>query len=474
MDAGQSLFERARLLTELGRNEEAKLAYIKLLTRSPEHFGALNNLGALLHEMGYRTAARTAYAQAVARHPENPKGHVNFANALRETGDLMLARQHCEKALALAPEYAAAHQALSIVLSELGDEAMAARHRKVGFETQTVVELPYYGEGPPISLLLLVSAVGGNIPVRGLLDSRVFRTSVIYADYHDAEVPLPAHDLVFNAIGDADLCRPALEAAVRLMGHDDAPVLNLPAAVLRTGRVENASRLAHLPGVRTARTMSFPRAMLCDAKAASAIVHRGFVFPLLLRSPGFHTGRHFSYVEAANSLSTAASALPGSELLVIEYLAARDSDGNARKYRVMFVNGKIYPLHLAISNDWKVHYFTAGMADSAKHRAEDERFLIDMPGVIGPRGMAALESIRDALGLDYAGVDFGLDADGNILLFEANATMVVNPPDRDPRWNYRREAVGRIHAAVREMLVERIQPASHSRCGIRRAYLRCG
>jgi hypothetical protein len=35
-----------------------------------------------------------------------------------------------------------------------------------------------------------------------------------------------------------------------------------------------------------------------------------------------------------------------------------------------------------------------------------------------------------------------------ILLFEANATMVVEQPDKDPCWDYRSAAVERIHAAA--------------------------
>jgi hypothetical protein len=48
-----------------------------------------------------------------------------------------------------------------------------------------------------------------------------------------------------------------------------------------------------------------------------------------------------------------------------------------------------------------------------------------------------------------------LNAAGEILLFEANATMVVNPPEPDERWAYRRPAVERIYSAVRGMLMER-------------------
>jgi glutathione synthase/RimK-type ligase-like ATP-grasp enzyme len=357
--------------------------------------------------------------------------------------------------LAIAPDHAAAHQALAGILAELGDEEAAARHRRLGFEHRAAVTLPYRGNGTPISLLLLVSAVGGNVPMRHLIDDRTFQTSVIYADYWDEETPLPPHDVVFNAIGDADLCRPALESALRLLAHTDAPIMNLPQAVLPTGRSENATRLARLPGVVTARTMNVPRAMLCEPSAHQMLARAGIGFPFLLRAPGFHTGRHFRRVETQDELAAAVASIPGRDLIAIEYLDARGADGNARKYRVMFVDGKILPLHLAISADWKVHYFSAAMADSAEHRAEEQRFLQDMPGVLGARAMAALEHIRDALGLDYGGIDFGLSADGDVLLFEANATMVVNLPDSDARWDYRRDAVRQIHAAVRAMLASR-------------------
>src|ERR1019366_5531761 len=105
--------------------------------------------------------------------------------------------------------------------------------------------------------------------------------------------------------------------------------------------------------------------------------------------------------------------------------------------------------------NWKIHYVTADMADNAGHRAEEAKFLEDMPGVLGSRAMAALAEIQNVLGLDYAGIDFGLNADGDVLLFEANATMTVLSPDRDRRWDYRRAAVQRVEEAVRQMLVNK-------------------
>jgi hypothetical protein len=123
---------------------------------------------------------------------------------------------------------------------------------------------------------------------------------------------------------------------------------------------------------------------------------------------------------------------------------------------VMMVDGKLYPLHAAVSSNWKIHYFSAEMADNPEHRAEDAAFLDDLPGVIGPRAMAALEKIQSVLGLDYGGIDFGLSESGEVLLFEANATMVVLIPDEGAKWDYRRPAVEAIYKAVWTMLRNRV------------------
>jgi hypothetical protein len=81
-----------------------------------------------------------------------------------------------------------------------------------------------------------------------------------------------------------------------------------------------------------------------------------------------------------------------------------------------------------------------------------------MPKLLGPRAMAALTAIQATLGLHYAGIDFGLAPDGSLLLFEANATMVINPPDPNPIWDYRRPAINAALNAAHQMLTRRISP----------------
>jgi len=315
--------------------------------------------------------------------------------------------------------------------------------------------LPYRGERPPVSLLVLSGTAGGNVPIRHFLDDQIFQTSIIFVEYYDLTTPLPPHRLVFNAIGDPDMEGPALAAAQRVLALTTAPVINRPGTVAATGRSDNALRLSGIPGAVTPGAITLPRGLLAAADAGTTLARHGFEFPLLIRTPGFHMGRHFLRVETVAALPEALNALPGDELTVLRYLDARGADGKVRKYRVMMIDGGLYPLHAAISSQWKIHYFTAEMAENPEHRAEDAEFLENMPGVMGPRAMAALAEIQSRLGLDYAGIDFGLSADGEILIFEANATMVVNPPEPDEKWAYRRPAVERIHAAVRKMLMER-------------------
>ena len=73
-----------------------------------------------------------------------------------------------------------------------------------------------------------------------------------------------------------------------------------------------------------------------------------------------------------------------------------------------------------------------------------------------------MKKYKTMLGLDYGGIDFGLSPNGDLLLFEANATMVIAPVDPDERWAYRRTAISTIIDAVAAMLMQKSTPASQS------------
>lgn len=448
-------FERAQVLDRLGRTNDARLGYVEILQRDSSHFGALNDLGRLLFAAGMRKDALTCFTAAVAKHPRNPIGHANLAFMLLRAGDAQRAREHYEIALQLDPKNAETHRGLALALEAIGEHAGAQRHADAGFGSQPVVELPYRGDGRPIRVLLIVSASAGNVPAERFLDDRIFATSKLVAEYYDASIPLPPHDVIFNAVGDADICLPALHSVQALLEHIDSPVINAPATVLVTGRAQNAMRFNDLAGVRAPQIVAFTRTALLEVDAAGELACRGFRFPLLVRAPGFHAGLHFERVERAEMLAETVARIPGDSLLAIEFLDARSPDGNVRKYRAMIVGPALYPLHLAIASQWKVHYFSSDMADRAEHRVEEEAFLNDMPAVLGAPAMAALETVREHLSLDYAGIDFSFDTQGRLVVFEANATMALPHLESEARSDARRGAIVRIETAVRAMLNER-------------------
>jgi aromatic-L-amino-acid/L-tryptophan decarboxylase len=460
---------RAFLLGQLGRLVDARNDYIKVLEREPYHLAAWNNLGGVLIATGHREAARIAYKEAVVRHPNDPVCRLNYGNFLLEESERSVAlqqdtealqlkreaREQFDRVLRIQPDCEKAHEGLWYLLGDLGEAEKAAWHRLEAFGKRCVIPMAYRGGSAPVTVLQFASTLGGNLRLQGFLDDRIFHTFIVIPEFYDSRTALPAHQLVINGIGDAEISPGALVAAESVLARTTAPVVNLPAAVLATSRSNNAKRFSGIPGVVTPITATLPRKRLSDPDAANTLAGLGFEFPLLLRAPGFHTGKHFLRVESFEALPAALSELPGENLIVMQYLDARGRDGKTRKYRVMMIDGQIYPLHLAISSHWKIHYFTAEMADNPEHRAEDAAFLENMSGVLEPLAMNALKRIQSVLGLDYGGIDFGLNSKGEVLVFEANATMAVNPPDADERWHYRRSAYKKIHTAVQTMLLER-------------------
>lgn len=445
-------FERARLLDELGRPDAARDAYLDVLRRDSTDAETLNALGRLLDRTGFGSAARTVYARAVETNPGDAISHGNLATTLLDAGETAAARRHYEIAIRLDPDNVAARQCLAILLLRDGDERGAAAHARVGFRHGASI-WAFRGAGRPIPVLVVHSALGGNVPIDRFIDDRTFVKSTIVAEFFDSAWVLPRHALVVNAIGDASRCCRALEAARDIVAATAAPVINAPSRIAATAREALAGALSGITGAVAPLTLRFGRETLARLDAAGELAAAGFAWPLIVRTPGFQTGLHCRLVEGPEALPGALEMLPGDELLAIAYVDVRArKDARVRKFRVMMVDGVLYPLHLAISKHWMVHYYTADTA--LEHAAEEAAFLDDMEGVLGATALAALSEIAMRLGLDYGGIDFAFDGQGRLVVFEANATMIV-PPSTAERRPERRKAVERIEQAMRRMLLTR-------------------
>lgn len=450
----EAAFARANLILARDGRAAAITAYERVLAIDPNHADALANLAVLLDESDRFAEAATAYRRAAEAHPKDPVIQTNFANYLYRAKDLDAASRHFQAALAVDPDHADAHRGLALLHDARHETALADVHRRRAFEGRAVITRPYFGAEPPIGVLILQSARGGNVSTQYVLDDRRFQEIHLMAEFWTLEIlaSLPPHQVVFNAIGDADRNASTLKAAAALAERLEAPVLNPPRAVLATGRADTPLRLAGLADVIVPPTLLVARDDLLAGDPVAALAGRGFELPVLLRPPGYHTGEHFELLETPDALRAAVEAAPFAEFFVTRYVDYRGVDGNFRKYRVLFINGELYPLHLAIGRQWKLHYFSADMRGNDRHKDEERRFLEDFRAAIGPRATAALESIGRRLGLDYGGIDFSLTAEGAVLVFEANANMLIHTLDPVEEFAYRHAHVPRVVAAFRAMI----------------------
>ncbi len=412
-----------------------------------------NDFGvAVRHQRGAIAALRRAGAKSALA-----PALTSFGVSLCRLGRQIDAEAALREALEIDPNLLLAAENLIHLLYKQdrvaeGKALAAEKYRRQSF---TVKPRP---PGASATLLLLWS-LDGTVPHRHLLDGAPFGLIDWHIAYADAaqEARLPPHDLVLNLIGDADDGAEALAAAISFQDHATAPVLNDPRRIAGTARHDVARLLAGIEGLVIPAVAQIPAAALKLGAAEDVLAARGLALPVLLRSAGRHGGETAQLIETAAALDQAVTDIAdGTTTYATAYHDYRSADGYFRKYRAIFVDRKPLPYHLAISPNWLVHYFSADMLDHPKKRAEELRYLQDMPAELGDTAMRALTEIGARMDLDYCGIDFSRLPDGRILLFECNATMLVHPEQEGSVLAEKNPYVRRIITAFQDHLLRRL------------------
>jgi len=465
----------------------------RALALKPDLAPALHGMGATLHALGRFDEAERAFERALALEPRDPVARNNFGDLKRSQGRLDEALAEFDRALALAPELATAHCNRGVVLAELRrhDEAIAAferalalepdlhrahfelaealearfrpteahRHRVAAVRRHPLVTTACTGAQVAARILVLCSAGRGDVSVKFLLDPARFEKTLLFLllpedatdDYARRRATLPPFDIVFNAIADADRGAPYLSAAAALCAEHASPVLNPPGRIAPTRRDRAGALLGGIPGLVVPPTRRVERAAL----AARAADPAPFPVPQLLRPVGSHGGEGLERLDAPADLAPYLAPLGFETFYQTEFCDFRSRDGYWRKYRFVFVDRVAYPYHLAIARDWRVHYWRADMDEAPWMKREEERFLAEPDAVFtGERG-AAIREIGRRLDLDYAGVDCGILPDGRVVVFEANANILVHLNDPPARFGYKHRYVPRIFEAMSALVLRR-------------------
>lgn len=429
--------------------ETARRAFERAIALDPGRAVAHLNLGLALIDLEDAARARAALERTLELDPTSAAAHANLSSLYILAGRPALAKSHAERALEINPDLMSAHQNLAALLADEQRWDDARTHRDLAYAERNL--LISTASRPTQRVLILTTTESGNTPDRYLIPPASYTRLLWFIEYASERqmAELPDYDVAFNAIGDEDLAGPTAANARRFAGLCPSRLLNDPSRIATTRRDRTEALFAGIDNLITPTTVRLDAADLADGLEAAA-TRAGVEPPFLVRPIGSHGGKGLQLIEPGSEASAPPPALA-------YYLTAfhdfRSPDSLYRKYRVVFVDGEPLPYHLAIAEHWLIHYEHAGMERCPERLAEEMRFLQDPARTIGAEAMSAVTEIGRAMGLDYAGVDFGLLPDGRVLVFEANATMLVHPETPGGPLAHKNPAIEKIFTAFRAMLL---------------------
>jgi hypothetical protein len=262
------------------------------------------------------------------------------------------------------------------------------------------------------------------------------------------QADLTGYRVLINLVTEPEGNAKVLENLRKLLRGVPGRVINKPEAVLRTTRDQVARLLTGVPGLIVPKAVRLNGSK--PAIAASAIGKAGLTAPIILRAVGTHSGK---IVGLFDSVDGAVAALKPGEHVAIQFVDFAGADGLYRKYRVFFIGSRPVLRHMLVSDHWNVHAKDRGrfMAEHPDAVAE-ERALLESADPFPPAVRAVLDAIRGRMPLDFFGMDFGITSDGQLVLFEANATMSFFPFSADPQFEYLKHCFAPAQAAFRELL----------------------
>ena len=344
-------------------------------------------------------------------------------------------------------ETAATLMSLCTIYQLLGDQTagLACQAEALGLHRLYRSSWPASGGALRVLAFKAAGDLSTNTPIEFLLEGQ---DVVLYSLYvvPGLSVPrLPEHDVAIFTAGESDRDRPVMQSVDRMIEAWPCPVLNRPDRVQLLSRTDMYRFLGHIPSL----------VMPATARVGRAGLKKPTTFPIIARPVDSHAGRGLAKLDTAEAIDGYLASQTDAEFFISPYVDYRSLDGQFRKYRIVWVDGRPYPCHMAVADRWDLWYYNAGMAVSPGKRMEEEHFISTFDTGFARRHGPALAAIEERLGLEYVGIDCAELADGRLLVFEGDISLVVHDLDPPDLYPYKSRPMKTIFAAFYDMLKRR-------------------
>jgi glutathione synthase/RimK-type ligase-like ATP-grasp enzyme len=347
---------------------------------------------------------------------------------------------------------------LSVIAQLLGDQKMGLAIQKEVLARKRLYRSPCASAAPRLRLLAFAAAIdmGGNTPLEFLLeDSDVELLTLYIVPGLALPDPLPEHDVAIIAVPDSDETRETLAEIRKLLPQWPRPVFNLPQRIAELDRDRLFNMLNSISELEIPMTARISRDHLCEIgigkKDVNEVLSDG-AFPLIIRPIGSHAGRGLQKLETPSQIEDYLEERVEDEFFISRFVDYRGDDGLHRKYRVVFVDGRPFACHMAISEQWNIWYLNADMTRSAEKRAEEEKFMVEFDEGFAARHRGALAEIVNRVGLEYFAIDCAETKAGKLLVFEADNCAIVHNMDPPEIFPYKAAQMRKIFDAFVAML----------------------
>jgi hypothetical protein len=241
-------------------------------------------------------------------------------------------------------------------------------------------------------------------------------------------VGLAKFDCIVNSLTNPDVAKGGLRSLTEAVADFPGRLINHPSAVLRTGREAVSALLADIPGLIVPKVV---RLRWEERDQINAKVDRsGVTFPAILRVTGTHLGHSMVIVHSLSEVMRLCD--DDKSYYLTTFADYRSPDGLYRKRRYSYLGEDILLRHVLASDHWSVHAEARDrVMNSRPHLIAEE--LDAMTSDIPKSVESILCEVRRRIGLDFFGIDCSILASGEILFFEANASMnYFHPSVLDP------------------------------------------